>query len=75
MDDVDLDQLDGMAGREPPLTMLVHIGGPLHTEFSGYRIMRKRDVRRVIDEFREKQAILGEGILVAPFPSSESETP
>ena len=66
MQDFDLDQLDGISGRQPPLTMLVYVGGR-------YVIMRKVRVRAVIDEFREHQAILGEGILVAPFPSSESE--
>ena len=66
MQDVDLDQLDGMSGRRPPLTMLVYVGGR-------YVIMAKERLRALIDEFREHQAILGEGILVAPFPSSESE--
>ena len=67
MNDVDLDQLDGLSGtRQPPLTMLVHVGE--------YTIMEKKRVRALVDDFREEQAILGEGVLLAPFPDSSDES-
>ena len=66
MQDFDLDQLDGISGRRPPHLMFVFVN-------DRYVIMNKVHVASIIDEFREGQAVLGEGILVAPFPSSESE--
>ena len=67
MDAVDVDQLDGMSSNQPPLTMLVHVGE--------YTFMEKKRVRALVDDFREEQAILGEGVLLAPFPSSDEESP
>ena len=66
MQDFDLDQLDGLSSRRPPDLMFVYVGGR-------FVFMLKSRVRALIDEFREEQAILGEGILMAPFPESESE--
>ena len=66
MQDFDLDQLDGLSGRRPPLLMFVFVNGR-------HVLMNKVRVAGIIDDFREGQAVLGEGILVAPFPSSDSE--
>ena len=60
MQDFDLDQLDGISGRRPPLLMFVYVNGR-------YVVMNKKRVAEIIDEFRENQAILGEGVFVAPF--------